>query len=133
MKKLFVVLGVMILMSTLIVGFAAPVAAADNKAFRTTGTDPLYPQFGTFDVLVNSQGAQFWWTMNADIPGTYLIAGHSYHEVWKFNVNNKSGEWAELTLVKGSPSDRSPYNIPGFYSTIFYKTFDTTLGIQVAP
>jgi hypothetical protein len=133
MKKLGAILGMVILLLTLTIGVVSPVAAGGNGAFRATGEDPLYPQFDTFTVLVNQSGAQFWWTMNATISDSYLIEGHSYHEVWKWDVNNSSGEWAEMTLDQDSVSDRSPYNIPGYYGTIYYKTFDTTLGIQVAP
>ncbi len=129
-KRLMTVLGVGALLLMLTVGIVSPVAAGDNKAFRACGTDPSYPQLGTAEVLVNSQGAQFWWTWTGGTIG-YLVDGHSYHEVWKWDVNNSDGQWAEMDVVGGSY--RSPWNIPGHYGHVYYKTFDTTLGIQVAP
>ena len=132
MKRLITIIIMVVLLLTLTIGVASPVAAGGNGAWRTTATDALYPQFGTFEVLINSQGAHFWWTWAGGTLG-YLVNGHSYHEVWKWDVNNSDGAWAELNLVQGSYSDRPPYNTPGHCGTIYYKTFDTTLGVQVAP
>ena len=124
MKKL-----IMIGLITVLVLAAIPAVAVagGNGAYKGEAADPDYPQLGTIKYLANKPGYHFWFTVNADL-GPY-VAGHSYHNVYKFEVGDP-GEWADPVTIP----DREPYNLVGpVGAQVYYKIFDTTTDTQVMP
>jgi hypothetical protein len=127
MKKIIIIGLITVLV---IAAIPAVAVAGGNGAYRGEAADPLYPELGTIQYLSNKAGYHFWFTVSADL-GPYT-AGHSYHNVYKVNVNDPS-EWAGPLTVGGSPQ-RAPYDLVGHTGeTAYYKIFDTTTDTQVMP
>lgn len=125
MKRLIVIVLVIVMVLTLGSGVASAVSV--NGAERGVCEDENALWLGEITYLANKSGGHLWFTPTAD--GGPYIAGHRYHNVYKYNVDDPS-EWAIVPVVP----DRLPYNkiaTPG--EPIYYKIFDTTTDTQVVP
>ena len=125
MMKRIVILVILALILT--VAMAMPVFAGGNGAERGVCYDENAQWLGEITYLANKSGGHLWFTPTAN--GSPYIAGHRYHNVYKYKVDDPS-EWA---IVPNVP-DREPYNkiaTPG--EPIYYKIFDTTTDTQVVP
>jgi len=129
-RKIFSILFALVLVVSLGLVMATPVAADGNGAYRGEAADSLYPALGVIKYLSNPSGYHFWFTVSANL-GPYQ-AGHSYHNVYKVKVDDPS-EWAGPIAVGGNPP-RAPYNQVGHTGEwVYYKIFDTTTDTQVVP
>ena len=130
MRKIVLIISIALILMLVCV---IPVVADSGKskgAFRGEAMDSKYPQLGTIKYLSNKAGYHFWFTVSADL-GPY-VAGHSYHNVYKLEVDDPS-EWAGPIAVGGNPP-RPPYNQVGHEGkSVYYKIFDTTTDTQVVP
>ena len=100
----------------------AGVGSAGADTVKGFAEDPNFPVLGSVKYLGTPQGYHFWFTPTQDI-GLH-DAGHSYHGVYRFDVEDSS-DWCGPTTVP----NRAPYNLvaaPG--QLAWYKTFDTTTG-----
>ena len=92
--------------------------------------DPYYKQqLGLIKYLGTPSGYHFWFTLTASIPyNSNYDVGHTYHNIYKFNVKDTSYWCPRQTTVP----DRKPYNIvaePG--TKAWYKIYDLTTGTYV--
>ncbi|MFC2162298.1 hypothetical protein ACFLRF_01335 [Candidatus Altiarchaeota archaeon] len=102
-------------------------SVAKNGAVKGVAADPNYPQLGDITYLANKPGYHFWFTMEADL-GRYE-AGHSYHNVYKFDVKDTS-EWCGPVTIP----NRAPYNLVGpVGASVYYKIWDVTEDVMVCP
>jgi hypothetical protein len=117
-------LPIILIVGLLSVALAAPVSA---KVTRGTAPDVNAPALGDIDYLFNPAGFHFWFTPTADL-GPY-VAGHSYHNVYKYSVDDPS-EWCVVPVLP----DREPYNLGGTAGEmVYYKIWDTTTDTLVMP
>lgn len=94
---------------------------------RGVASDPNAEWLGPVKYLGNPAGYHFWFTPTASL-GSYE-AGHSYHNVYKLQVDDES-EWC----YGGPAPNRPPYNRTGHTGQmVYYKIFDTTTGDLVRP
>lgn len=118
------------LLSLLLVStITSPVLAGDkgNGAVKDTCFDSKALWLGELTYLANNSGGHMWFTPTK--TGGPYIAGHSYHNVYKYTVDDPS-EWAVIPVVP----DREPYNIFGKAGEkLYYKIFDTTMDVQIMP
>ena len=121
MKKLPLVAVVALMLA---LAFAAPAAA---KTLRGSAQDANAPTLGDIEYLFNPAGFHFWFTP-VDNLGPYT-AGHSYHNVYKYTVDDPA-EWCTVPSLP----DREPYNIGGTDGEmVYYKIWDTTTDTLVRP
>jgi hypothetical protein len=103
---------------------AAPVSAG---TIRGSDFDPNVPALGEMRFLFNQAGLHFWFTPTANV-GPYT-AGHSYHNVYKYEVGDTS-EWCGPVVLP----DRAPYNAGGTAGQqAYYKIWDVTADTLVCP
>ena len=95
--------------------------AGGNGAVQGSSVDGNAPALGEVTYLFNKAGYHFWFTVSADLgPDT---EGHSYHNIYKYDVGNPS-EWCPTTTVV---PDRLPYNAGDTVGeTVYYKIWDVT-------
>jgi hypothetical protein len=110
-------------------------AASPNAAAHYVAPDPLYPQFGLFDVLDNNAGVKFTWTMVSDFgpsdvtSGYTFLAGHTYHEIDKIHPDDPEN-WCGPIPYFGK--DRTPYSLTRHRDEVrYYQQFDVTTGERV--
>ena len=126
-KKIFSILFALVLVLSFSLVMAMPVAAGGNGAERDVCHDDNATWLGEITYLANKSGGHLWFTPT--VYGGPYIAGHRYHNVYKYKVDDPN-EWAIVPVVP----DRLPYNkiaTPG--EQIYYKIFDTTTDAQVVP
>ena len=115
-----VVLCACLLVTTPATAAPASGAAKGGGALQGTAQDPGAPQLGDIDYLFNQPGYQLWWTMNSNLAT--LVAGHSYHAVYKYAVEDPTS-WCGPFRIP----DIAPYNAGGTAGRqAYYKTWDVT-------
>lgn len=111
----------------LILAVSVTQAKSDNAALRGKAFDPNNTWLGEVTYLFNKPGYHFWFTPTAN--GGPYTAGHSYHNVYKYEVENP-GEWCGPTTIP----DRLPYNAGATAGeTAYYKIWDITDNKVVCP
>lgn len=84
--------------------------------------DTNSPQLGLINFSGTAEEYHFWFTPNTNVLD--YIAGHTYHVIYKAEVDNP-GEWCGQALVV----DRPPYNLFGNAGEqVYFKIFDITTG-----
>jgi hypothetical protein len=97
-----------------------PGDGGNNGAIHGSDYDPSYPGLGEIEYLFNKPGYHFWFTPTENI-GPYT-AGHSYHNVYKYDVKDAS-DWCGPVNIPPRP----PYNAGGTDGgTAYYKIWDVT-------
>lgn len=100
--------------------FALPVFAQNLMG---TGTDANATWLGDIKYLFNPSGYQFWFTPTESHG--YYTAGHSYHNVYKYDLED-STDWCGPVTIP----NREPYNEGGTAGmTAYYKIWDVTAGV----
>lgn len=98
----------------------APGHAEPEGTVRGVAADPNAPILGDVEYLFNKAGFHLWFTATAT-AGNYMD-GHSYHNVYKYSVDDPAN-WCGTTTVQ----DRLPYNAGGTAGQIaYYKIWDVT-------
>lgn len=127
MKKALLVMAMVIAlaMSTMAGAVAkngnAPGHAGDTGTVQGEAADANAPGLGTIKYLFNKAGYHFWFTATADV-GAYYEAGNSYHNVYKYVVDDPENWCAEVNIPP-----RPPYNAGGTDGgTAFYKIWNVT-------
>lgn len=118
-------------------GMAGPVAAKPgngNGNIAGTQVDALAPALGGITYLFNNAGYHFWFTATADV-GEYYEAGDSYHNVYKYAVDDPEN-WCGLgtydEALTSTIPNRAPYNLGGTAGTeVYYKIWNVTDGVYV--
>ena len=122
MRRRMILIGVLIAVALVL---AAPSAFAGG-AVQGTAWDPNATWLGEIRYLGNRAGYHFWFTPTES--GYLYEADHSYHNVYKFSVDDPD-EWCTATVP-----NRAPYNIVApVGETVYFKVFDTTTDMQVCP
>lgn len=109
------------LLAAVIGAVAAISAVASADTIHGTAIDQNAQGLGEITYVFNPSGYQFWFTATADV-GTNYVAGHSYHNVYKYDVNDPTDWCGPVTIP-----DRPPYNAAGTDGrTAYYKIWDVT-------
>jgi hypothetical protein len=113
--------GILALTLGLLLAVSVPaMAGSGNGAIRGSAADANAPALGEIDYLFNNSGYQFWFTAESDL-GPYT-AGHSYHNVYKYDVGDTS-DWCGPVNIP----NRLPYNAADTDGgTAYYKIWDKT-------
>lgn len=105
-------------------GVAGPVAAKPgngNGNIAGTAMDAHSPGLGEITYLFNNAGYHFWFTATDNV-GLYYEAGDSYHNVYKYAVDDPE-KWCGTVTIP----DRAPYNAGGTAGTaVYYKIWNVT-------
>lgn len=95
-------------------------AGAGNGTIKGSDTDPGAPWLGEIDYLFNKAGYHFWFTPTSS--GGYYTAGHSYHNVYKYDVGDTT-DWCGPVNIPNRP----PYNAADTDGgTAYFKIWDVT-------
>lgn len=126
MKKLMMMAALAAMLAVTMTGSAlagngnAPGHANADGTVRGTAPDASAPILGDVEYLFNPAGYHFWFTATAT-NDTY-VAGHSYHNIYKYDVEDAT-DWCGPVNIP----HRAPYNAGGTDGgTAYYKIWNVT-------
>lgn len=98
----------------------APGHANAEGVVRGVSQDANATWLGDIEYLFNPAGYHFWLTPTA--TASYYTAGHSYHNIYKYNVEDTTS-WCGPVHIP----DRKPYNAAGTDGqNAYFKIWDVT-------